>query len=171
MAIRIKNQRQGILENHEDFRQHARGKERDIWIRKCIPGLWPHTCMVKPVPTSYFLRYSLYLFISFDSFHCSLTQHLLSTWFDQTLYRKVVQIRWMRLDSPREDVDMKTMNEKTAWKVPHDLIGLPGRLDEITSVRCLVRHSAWYLVSAQEIVTIIPYKIPREQKSRSDELP
>lgn len=57
-------------------------------------------------------------------------------------------------------------------KVPHDLIGLLGRLDEITSVRCLVRHSAWYLVSAQEIVTIIPYKIPRErEKKRSDELP
>lgn len=51
-------------------------------------------------------------------------------------------------------------------KVPHDLIGLLGRLDEITSVRCLVRHSAWYLVSAQEIVTIIPYKIPRERKKR-----
>ena len=44
---------------------------------------------------------------------------------------------------------MKTMNEKTVRKVPHYLIVLLGILNEITSVKCLVRHSAWYLVSAQ----------------------
>lgn len=139
------------LESHGNARRNTDGKKREAGISMLHTGSIPaaDACQ-KPITSNKLLSQSslLGLCIPLHSTLQSPGKH----------WPHLVKSYLIVLDSCAKMNKTSLLQWKKTWeqwvrrhhkKCHNDLTGLLGRLSEVLSVECLVRHSAWYPARAQ----------------------